>query len=304
VSTETLATTRHSAASSWILAARPATLPASAAGVIVGLGAARAAGAAFRLDTALECMLAALLLQVFANLANDLSDFRHGADTPDRVGPTRAVASGLITPAAMEAGMLVVAVLTAVVGVLLTLAGGPAILVLGVAAVVAALAYTGGPWPFGYKGLGELFVLLFFGPVCVAGTAYLQAGRPEPLHLLASIPPGAFAMAILVTNNLRDVDTDRSAGKRTLAVRFGREFARAEYAACMLAAWAVPAILALSKGPFVLLPFAAAPLAVPLSRIVYEDGDPRRLNRVLKMTGRLGLGFALLFAAGLAAARV
>ena len=301
---------RPSMARAWLLASRPNTLPASAAGVMAGLGAAAGAGAPFRADTAFECLAAALLLQVFANLANDYSDFQRGADTPDRLGPTRAVAAGLISPAAMRAGMLAVAAAAGADGLLLTLAGGPAILVLGVAAVVAAIAYTGGPWPFGYKGLGELFVFVFFGPVCAAGTAYLQAGRVEPLHLAASIPPGAFAVAILVTNNLRDVATDAAAGKRTLAVRFGEGFARAEYVASLAAAWIVPAGVAAAllapaarhaAAPLVLLPFLVAPAAAPLVRTVLEPDDPRRLNRVLKLTGRLGLAFAALFAIGLAA---
>jgi 1,4-dihydroxy-2-naphthoate octaprenyltransferase len=300
---------RPSVARSWVMASRPATLPASAAGVVVGLGAARGAGAAFRPDTALECVAGALLLQIFANLANDLSDFRRGADTADRLGPTRAVAAGLISPVAMQTGMFVVALAAAFDGILLTLAGGPAILALGLAAGAAALAYTGGPWPFGYKGLGELFVFVFFGPVCAGGTAYLQSGRLEPVHLAASIAPGAFAVAILVTNNLRDIDTDRAAGKRTLAVRFGRRFARAEYVISLVAAWLVPAGLVVGRltgwdssiGPAVLLPFAAAPFAGPLVRAVLAGGDPRRLNVVLASTGRLELVFSLLFGVGLGA---
>ena len=291
---------RPSAARAWFLAARPHTLPASAAGVIAGIGAAYGAGAAFRPDTAIECLLAALLLQVFANLANDLSDFGRGADTPARLGPPRAVASGWIGPAAMRGGMLLVAAAAGVDGLLLAVAGGPAMLALGIAAVIAALAYTGGPWPFGYKGLGELFVFGFFGPVCVAGTAYLQAGHLEPLQLVASIPAGAFAVAILTTNNLRDIDTDQVAGKRTLAVRFGPGFARAEYVACLVVAWA--AVVAVAPGhPLALPTFAVAPAAFPLVRAVYAGGNPRRLNRVLMWTGRVGFAFAILFAAGLAA---
>ena len=295
--------------SSWVLAIRPATLPASAAGVPAGLGAAQAGGASFRLDTALGCLLAALLLQAFANFANDLSDFRRGADTPDRLGPTRAVAAGLISPRTMQAGMLVLAVAAGLDGAFLTFVGGPAILGLGIAAVIAALAYTGGPWPFGYRGLGELFVFVFFGPVCVVGTAYLQAGRVEPLYLAASIPAGAFATAILVVNNLRDIDTDSAAGKWTLAARFGKGFARAEYAACLAFAWLIPVALILgrgagiesSTGPLVLLPCLALPLALPLARTVFEGGDPRRLNPALRGTARLGLLFGGSFAIGLAA---
>ncbi len=248
MSSSSVAATRPTSLASWVLAIRPATLPASAAGVLAGLGAAQAGGASFRLDTAFGCLLAALLLQAFANLANDLSDFRRGADTPDRLGPTRAVAAGLISPRKMQAGMLALAAAAGLDGAFLAFVGGPAILGLGIAAVIAAMAYTGGPWPFGYRGLGELFVFVFFGPVCVVGTAYLQTGRVEPLYLAASIPAAAFATAILVVNNLRDIDTDRAAGKWTLAVRFGKGFARAEYAACLVFAWLIPVALILGRG--------------------------------------------------------
>lgn len=291
------------------MAIRPATLPAAAAGVLVGLGAAGATGAPFRADTAVECLIVALLMQVLANLANDLSDFRRGADTPDRLGPTRVAAAGLISTRGLELAIAVVVAAIGLDGILLVAAGGPTILALGVAAVVAALAYTGGPWPYGYRGLGEPLVFVFFGLVAVAGAAYLQAGRVEPLHLAAAIPVGTLVTAILVVNNLRDIDTDRGAGKRTLAVQFGAQFARAEYAACLAVAWIVPVVLlaagaggaAASLGPLVLLPFASLPLAVPLLRSVFAQGDPRRLNGVLGGTARLGLVFSLLFAAGLAA---
>lgn len=309
VSSPAITTSKPSAVSSWIAAARPATLPASTSGVVVGIGAALAV-APFRPDTALGCLAAALLLQVFANFANDLSDFRRGADTPDRLGPTRAVAAGLISPREMQAGMLAMAVAAGLDGAYLTLVGGPGILGLGIAAVLAALAYTGGPWPFGYRGLGELFVFIFFGPVCVAATAFLQAGRVEPLFLLASIPPGAIAMAILVVNNLRDVETDREAGKRTLAVRFGKGFARGEYVACLAAAGLVPIALLgarlaragdLVPSLLVLIPLLACPPAIGLVRAVFHDGEPRRLNLVLRDTARVGLMFGALFALGLAA---
>jgi 1,4-dihydroxy-2-naphthoate octaprenyltransferase len=292
----------------WTLAIRPATLPASVSGVIVGLGAARATGVAFRVDTALGCMAVALLLQIAANLANDMSDFKKGADTPDRLGPTRVAAAGLVTVRQLQAAIVVVLVTAAVVGGYLAFVGGPALLVLGAAAIVAALAYTGGPLPYGYRGLGEVFVFIFFGLVAVVGTAELQSGRLEPLYFLAAIPVGTLTTAILVVNNLRDTDTDRAAGKRTLAVTFGKGFARAEYVACLVAAWAVPIGLLVAKlvgaalpvGPALLLTLIALPLAIPLTRIVYSAGDPRALNPVLRITARLTLIFSLLFAAGLA----
>ena len=295
----------------WLLAIRPATLPASVSGVIVGLGAALAGGAAFRPDTALGCMAVALLLQVAANLANDLSDFRNGADNADRLGPTRVAASGLVAVPQLQAAIVVVLALSAVAGLWLAFVGGPVILLLGAAAILALLGYTGGPLPYGYRGLGEVFVFTFFGLVAVVGTAELQSGRVEPLYALAAIPVGTLTTGILVVNNLRDTTTDRAAGKRTLAVTFGEGFARAEYVACLAVAWAVPVALLAAKaagapvaaGPAVLLSLLSVPLAIPLLRVVYAAGDPRRLNLVLKGTARLTLVFAALFAAGLALGR-
>ena len=295
----------------WILAIRPSTLPASVSGVIVGIGAALAGGAAFRPDTALGCMAVALLLQAAANLANDLSDFRRGADNADRLGPTRVAASGLVSVRQLEAAIGVVIGVAAAIGTWLTFLGGPAILVLGGAAILALLGYTGGPFPYGYRGLGEVFVFIFFGLAAVVGTAVLQSGRVETLYVVAAVPVGALTMGILVVNNLRDAATDRAAGKRTLAVTFGDGFARSEYVACLVAAWVVPVALVVGRmtgasvgsGPAVLLPFAALPAAVPLLRVVYAGGDPRRLNPVLRGTARLTLVFALLFAVGLALGR-
>ena len=302
---------RPTGAGTWLLAIRPATLPASVSGVVVGLGAARATGAPFRLDTALGCMAVALLLQVCANLANDLSDFRRGADTPERLGPTRVTAAGLVTVRQLEVAIALVLVIAGIVGGWLAMLGGPVLVALGVAAILAALAYTGGPFPYGYHGLGELFVFVFFGFVAVIGTAELQSGRVELLYVLAAIPVGALTTAILVVNNLRDVSTDRAASKRTLAVMLGEGFARAEYLGCLVVAWVVPVGLAVARwggasvavGPLTLLPLLTIPMAVPLWRTVCADGDPRRLNPVLRGTARLTLVFALLFTAGLVAGR-
>ena len=295
----------------WLLAIRLATLPASVSGVIVGLGAALATGAAFRLDTALGCMAVALLLQMAANLANDLSDFNRGADNADRLGPTRVAASGMVSVRQLQAAIAVVIATAAVLGVWLACLGGPAILVLGAAAILALLGYTGGPFPYGYRGLGEVFVFIFFGLAAVVGTAVLQSGRVEALYFVAAVPVGALTTGILIVNNLRDTTTDRAAGKRTLAVMFGEGFARGEYVACLLAAWVVPAGLVAARlagasvgaGPAALLPVVAVPMALPLLRIIFADGDPRRLNPVLRGTARLTLLFAVLFAAGLAVGR-
>lgn len=305
---------RPSTVSTWIQAARPRTLPAALAGVVVGLGAGLAVGAPFRPDTALGCALVALLLQVLANFANDLSDFRRGADTADRQGPVRVAAAGLVTERQLEAAIAITILLAGLVGLYLVWVGGPVLLVLGVLAVVAALAYTGGPFPYGYRALGEVFVFLFFGLVAVVGTAWLQAMRLEPLFLAAAVPPGALITSILVVNNLRDIPTDTVAGKRTLAVILGRRRTQGEYGALLGAAYAVPVLLfvawvlgvgapASSPTPVyagVLLPLLTLPMAARLLRAVRGFAEPRELNLVLKGTAELSLWFGLLFGAGLA----
>jgi 1,4-dihydroxy-2-naphthoate octaprenyltransferase len=280
--------------------------------VVVGLGAALAVGTPFRADTALACLAVALLLQVLANLANDLSDFRKGADTPDRAGPTRVAAAGLVTERQLEAAIAVVIGLAGLVGLWLVLVGGLVILALGALAIVAALAYTGGPFPYGYHALGEVFVFVFFGLVAVVGTAYLQALRLESLFVVAAIPPGALVTAILVVNNLRDIPTDTAAGKRTLAVLLGRERSAVEYELLLVAAYAVPALMVIQRvaetaEPRHLamgLPLLTFPLAIPLLRKVRRFVAPRELNLVLKGTARLALMFAVLFAIGLAVAGI
>ena len=289
----------------WLLAIRPATLPAAVGPVLVGLGAAVGSGAALRLDTALGCLAVALLLQIAANLANDLADFRRGADTPDRKGPVRVAAAGLMSQRQLVVGIVVVVAAADAFGLYLAYVGGVAMLILGALAVVSALAYTGGPWPYGYRGLGEVFVFAFFGLMAVGVTAYLQAGRVEGVYLLAAVPMGALITAILIVNNLRDIPTDRAAGKRTLAVTFGEGFAKAEYYATLAVGAVVPVALLVARlaGPAVLLPLLSGLMVPPLVRevrAVGPDSDRRRLNLVLKGTARLSLVYGVLFAIGLA----
>jgi 1,4-dihydroxy-2-naphthoate polyprenyltransferase len=300
----------------WRMAARPATLPAAVGPVLVGLGVAFGSGAAFRADTAAGCLAVSLLLQVAANFANDLADNRRGADTPDRQGPVRVAAAGLLTDRQIEAGIAAVVGVAAVIGLYLAYVGGPVMLVLGAAAVVALLAYTGGPWPYGYKGLGEVFVFAFFGLMATGVTAYLQSGDVRAAYLLAACPIGALVTAILIVNNLRDIPTDRAAGKRTLAVMFGERFAKWEFYATLAVAAVVPPAMLLAgmARPAVLVAIAALVLAPPLVGEVsatheapaWEVGadapgtDRRRLNRVLKGTARLSLVYGVLFAIGLA----
>jgi 1,4-dihydroxy-2-naphthoate octaprenyltransferase len=295
---------RPSAVRIWLLAIRPATLPAAVSGVVVGLGVALAVGTPFRLDTALGCLAVALLLQIAANLANDLSDFRAGADTPDRTGPIRVAAAGLVSERQLEAAIAATVILASLVGLWLASVGGPALIAVGVLAIVAAIAYTGGPWPYGYHGLGEIFVFVFFGLVAVVGTAYLQAGRVEPVFVAAAVPVGALTTAILVVNNLRDIPTDAAAGKRTLAVILGDRATRMEYVVLLGIAFLMPVLLAVAGyGLAVLLPIAALLMVRPLARTVGTFTEPRQLNLVLKGTARLTLDFSLLFALGLAISR-
>ncbi|KAB8144981.1 1,4-dihydroxy-2-naphthoate polyprenyltransferase [Chloroflexia bacterium SDU3-3] len=283
----------------WLMAARPATLPAAAAPVLVGTAAAAAVGS-FRPLPALAALLGALLIQIGTNYANDYFDFKKGADTAERIGPTRATQSGLLRPETVRNGMIATFALAALVGLYLVAVGGWPILVVGVLSIAAGVLYTGGPWPLGYNGLGDVFSFVFFGLVAVCGTAYVQAGAVPPLAILASLPIAALVTAILVVNNLRDVATDRVAGKRTLAVIFGPGFARAEYAALVVAPYLLlPVIwLAGSATPWVLLPLLTAPLAVRLVRTMLSESGPT-LNRALKGTGQLELLFGLLLALGL-----
>lgn len=293
--------TPPSAAHAWLLAARPRTLPAAIGPVLVGLGVGLAEGA-FDLLLAVACLLVALSLQVAANLSNDLFDHRSGADSADRVGPTRAAASGLLSERDLAVGTALCLVVAGLVGLVLVAEGGLVLLVLGALCMGAAVAYTGGPFPYGYRGLGEVAVFLTFGVLAVAGTAYLQTGAWSGLAFAASVPPGALVTAVLVVNNLRDIGPDTRARKRTLAVRLGARFARLEYLALLALACLVPPLLLLTGATnvLVLLPLAVVPAMRPLARAVVGEGDPRRLNPVLVGTAQLGLAYCALFAGGLA----
>jgi 1,4-dihydroxy-2-naphthoate octaprenyltransferase len=284
----------------WLLAARPKTLPAALSPVIVGTALAFADDRLAWLP-ALAAALGALLLQILSNFANDYSDFFRGADTPDRLGPVRVTSAGLITPAQMRSGIIVVIGLSVLVGLYLVWVGGWPILAIGVAGIVAALAYTGGPFPFGYYGLGELFVLLFFGVAAVCGTYYVQTLSLTWTVVTASFAVGALVTAILVVNNYRDIDTDRRAGKRTMAVRLGRRGAQIEYMALLAFAFVLPVILWLVQGvgAWVMLSWLTLPLAVQLAQTLRNATDGLTLNKTLAGTARLGLLFSLLLAAGI-----
>ncbi len=296
-------TPRPGSAGAFLLAARPATLSAAFVPVAVGSACAYAVGG-FAPLPALAALLGAAFLQIGTNFANDVFDFEKGADTEERLGPTRAAQAGLLTPAQLRAAMAVAFGLATLAGVYLTWVAGPAILAIGIASILSGIAYTGGPYPLGYNGLGDLFVLIFFGFVAVCGTAFVQMGSVPPIAVLASVPVGALATAILVVNNLRDAEGDAKVGKRTLAVRFGATAAQAEYALLVVAAYAVPVVMVVMgiSGAFALLTVVSAPLAVPLLRSVRRDRG-RALNATLVGTAKLLLVHGLLFTAGIALGR-
>lgn len=293
------AESRPSTVHTWLLAIRPKTLPAAAASVIIGTTLAWHAGG-FALGPALAALVIALLLQIGSNLANDVYDDERGADTADRLGPTRVTNTGLLTRRQVKTGMKVVFAIAFALGLYLTWVRGWMVLVIGIAAIVAAIAYTGGPWPLGYHGLGEVFVFLFFGVTAVVGTYWVQTGETSQLAWLMSVPPGLLITAIIVVNNLRDIEQDRVAGKRTVTVRIGTEATKWEYAACVAGAYLVVTALAIADmlPPYALAVWLSVPLAWVTARIVFTQvGTP--LNRALALTGQTTLAFSVLFAAGM-----
>jgi 1,4-dihydroxy-2-naphthoate octaprenyltransferase len=284
---------------SWGLAIRLRTLPAAAAGVVTGSALAWHDGF-FRLDAALACLLTALLLQIGSNLANDVFDYERGTDTPDRLGPVRVTQAGLLTPSQVKLGMLLVFALAALLGLYLAWLGGWPVIILGLAAIVSAIAYTGGPFPLGYYGLGDLFVFIFFGLASVAGTYYVQAKSVSAAAWWMAIPPGLIITAILVVNNLRDIENDRKGGKHTLAVMLGERASKIEYLICMIAAYLViPWAALLHVVPWTsLLTWLSLPLTIKTARTVLTQRG-RPLNGALAGTGQTALLFSLLFWLGL-----
>jgi 1,4-dihydroxy-2-naphthoate octaprenyltransferase len=284
--------------SAWILAARPRTLPAAVAPVLVGTGLALRAGQ-FDAINAAAAFFIALLLQIGANLANDLFDHERGTDTAERLGPARATAQGWLTPREMRLGVGLVFGLAALLGLMLYLDKGWPVLAIGLAAILAALAYTGGPFPYGYHALGDVFVFIFFGLAAVAGTYFVQAGEVTLLAWLASIPMGLLIVNILVVNNLRDAGTDSVAHKRTLAVLFGERAARIEYLFCLAGAYLVPLGLAVSGllSYWILLTWLTLPQGWALYRLL-QKAQGAALNIALAYTAQLALVYAALFGAG------
>ncbi|MBN1993842.1 MAG: 1,4-dihydroxy-2-naphthoate polyprenyltransferase [Anaerolineae bacterium] len=283
----------------WLLAARPKTLPAAAAPVVVGTAVA-VAEQAFSLWPALAALLGALFLQIGANLANDVFDFTKGADTTARLGPMRVTQAGLLTPRQVLLGMWFTFGLAALAGLYLIRVGGWPIVVIGALSILAAIAYTGGPFPLGYRGLGDLFVFIFFGLVAVCGTYYVQAGTVGPAAVWAAVPMGLLTTAILVVNNLRDIETDRAVGKKTLAVRLGVRGTQGEYLFLLLGSYATPPLMWWfgAAGAGVLLSWLSIPLAISLWRQILRKKG-RALNVALAGTARMELIYGMLLAVGL-----
>ncbi|HEX9480970.1 MAG TPA: 1,4-dihydroxy-2-naphthoate polyprenyltransferase, partial [Solirubrobacteraceae bacterium] len=286
----------------WLMAARLRTLPAAVAPVLVGTSLALGDGD-FHPLAFVAALLGAVFIQVGTNLSNDYSDARRGADTEDRLGPVRVTAGGLVPPGQVLVATYVTFGLAVACGAYLIAVAGWELLAVGAASILAGVLYTGGPRPYGYEGLGELFVFLFFGIVAVAGSYYVQVQKLPWEAFVCAVPVGLLASAILVVNNVRDLETDRRAGKRTLAVRLGRERTRGLYVAMLLLAFATAPVTwwAGSMTAWLLLPWLAAPLAVRLSQVVRTRVDGPSLNAALAGTGQLQLLFCLLFSAGILA---
>ena len=292
---------RPTRARTWLHAFRTPTLAASIVPVLVGTALAWRHGV-WKPGAALAALIGAVAIQIGTNLANDLYDFRKGADGPGRIGPPRVLAEGWLGVREVRIGMITAFAIATVAGLYLWSIAGWPVVAIGITSIAAGIAYTAGRYALAYIGLGDLAVFLFFGFVAVLGTYYVQAGTLHPEAVLAAIPVGALATAILIVNNVRDADRDRAAGKRTLAVILGRRGARAEFLAMLIAAYSVPIGLWAQgfRTAWILLPFATGSLAMRALHVVRERDDGPSLNRALVDTARLHALFGLLFAIGIA----
>lgn len=282
----------------WISAARPRTLPAAIAPVIVGTALAwRDRGSDWA--AAALCLGFALLVQIGTNFANDYYDFVHGADTAARVGPRRAVAAGLVAASTMRLVMWITFAVAFALGLGLIAWGGPWLIAIGIASILCGIAYTGGPWPLGYNGLGDVFVFIFFGLVAVSATYFVQTKTITREVILVAVPIGLLAANILLVNNYRDAETDTAAGKRTLVVRFGRGAARVQHSVSLLVAFAVPIVFAVrDREAWELLPLLAIPIGWRHVQRLRVASTPAELIQLLGDTGKLLALYAVLFSAG------
>lgn len=274
----------------WVLAVRPWTLLAGAGPVLVGTAVAYHGYESIRIGAAIAALFGALFIQIGTNLANDVFDYEKGADTQDRKGPIRVTQAGLLTPGQVRKGMVASFVLAVLTGLYLTVVAGPMVVVIGVVSIAAGIAYTAGPWALAYNGLGDVFVFVFFGPVAVCGTAYVETGTVPTMAWALSIAIGALATAVLVVNNLRDRVTDQRAGKKTLVVRFGQAFGLGEYVALLLLAVAVPVVLVarerLPVAGLAVVPWVAWQGGRCIGKLVKQPGSENEcLKKTLSMLG-------------------
>jgi len=283
----------------WMMASRPKTLWAALAPVIIGTAMAYGVGG-FHWPSALMAALGAVMIQIGTNFANDYFDHKKGSDSQDRLGPTRVTQAGLVTPAAMKRAILIAFAIALLIGCYLVWRGGWRIVIIGLLSILFGILYTAGPYPLGYNGLGDIFVLIFFGPVAVGGTYYVQTLMIEPAVLLIGLAPGLFSVAILTVNNLRDLSSDRASGKNTLAVRYGASFARWEYALAIIVASLLPLAMYLKNGTHLYssITVLIVLVAVPSIRKVFALVDAPELNEVLATTGKLLLLYSLVFVCG------
>jgi 1,4-dihydroxy-2-naphthoate octaprenyltransferase len=284
----------------WLMAIRPKTLWLSVAPIAMASAIAYS-DEKFHLLSALGCLLMAVLVQIGTNFTNDYYDYFKGADDEDRKGPIRVTQAGLVKPGTMRKAMGLVFTATFLVGMLLMLRGGWPMVAICVVSILAGYMYTGGPYPLGYNGLGDIFVLIFFGPVAVTGTYYVQTLELQPYVFIAGLAPGLFSTAVLAVNNLRDADGDARCGKRTLAVRFGKSFAKWEYLLCLVVGCLIPVVLNVYYGfsPFVMLAILIAPLALPLLKTIWREEGGKVLNNALAGTAKLLNIYTLLFSIGI-----
>ncbi len=283
----------------WWMAFRPKTLTAAIAPVMIGTAMAYGDGI-HHFPSAFLCLFAALTIQTGTNLANDYFDFKKGADTAERIGPTRITQAGLVKPETVRLSFIIAFALSALAcGVLVMRAGWP-IAVIGIISIISGILYTAGPKPLGYIGLGDIFVLIFFGPVAVGGTYYVQSFEINMAVILAGIAPGLISVAILTINNLRDIASDSKSGKRTLAVRFGKSFAHSEYLTSIIIASLIPVLIyALIADHLPILTASITVLiAVPAIKTVLTKSDGPSLNNALAFTGKLLLIYSILFSIG------
>lgn len=284
----------------WVLAIRPKTLTAAVAPVIVGWGVAHTTGQ-FQWGAAIAAMFTSIMIQIGTNLVNDVVDFSKGADTEARTGPLRVTQTGLLTPRQVWSGVVITFGLAVLAGLYLAWLAGWPVIVIGALCLLSGIGYTAGPFPLAYHGLGDLFVLLFFGYAAVAGTVYVVGAEVPPLAWFAATAAGVLTVNILVVNNIRDIDTDRSAGRKNIPVVFGRKAAEWEFALMLIVAYAIPAILACKQvsSPWILLSLLTLPQGINIWSRLRSGQSGQALNPVLGQTAQLLLRFCLLFTLGL-----